>query len=217
MSQLIRLVYASRSSFGSGQTRQGLDPGVARILAKSRKNNARLRIVGGLLFGDGYFLQCLEGEADVVRALYRKIAADDRHHSVQVLSEALISSRSFSAWSMKYVPGGQGLPALLQSWGLTRFDPYGLSAVQIAAAVAFMQSEADVQITLPGELDAPMPTLPARKAPPAIEPRRGVGAARQVPDSPSARVAAGPNRTVLWVLLAVVCLVGVVAGFLSGR
>lgn len=66
MNQLIRLVYASRSVAAHNATQLGLDPGVARILAKSRKNNARLDVVGGLLFGEGCFLQCFEGDVRIV-------------------------------------------------------------------------------------------------------------------------------------------------------
>ena len=153
MSQLIRLVYASRSTFTRSANHQGLDPGVARILAKSRKNNTQRQIVGGLLFGDGCFLQCLEGEAQAVQALFMKIAADPRHRDVTVLSQRPIVQRSFGAWSMKYVPGEQALSALLSDWGTGRFDPYSLSPDRLAAAVSLMQDAADGADTLPGALD----------------------------------------------------------------
>ena len=143
MTSLIRLVYASRSTFTRSANHQGLDPGVARILAKSRKNNTQRQIVGGLLFGDGCFLQCLEGEAQAVQALYMKIAADPRHRDVTVLSQRPIVERSFSAWSMKYVPGEQALSTLLRSWGMGRFDPYCLSPDRLAAAVTLMQDVAE--------------------------------------------------------------------------
>lgn len=218
MSQLIRLVYASRSAFGSGDTRQGLDPGVARILAKSRKNNAKLQIVGGLLFGEGFFLQCLEGEADVVQGLYRTIAADQRHGNVKVLSNAPISSRSFGAWSMKYVPGEQRLQALMQVWGQTRFDPYALSPAQIETAVRFMQSEADEFDTQPGVLDGLRSGRQPRQQPSAGEPRPS-----SRPTSPVAvgkvPVTAGPvgTRSLFWVLLAVICVAFSIAAILTVR
>lgn len=153
MTQLIRLVYASRSTFTRSANHQGLDPGVARILAKSRKNNMQRQIVGGLLFGDGCFLQCLEGESQAVQTLYMKIAADPRHRDVTVLSQRPIVQRTFGAWSMKYVPGEQALSALLRHWGMARFDPYSLSPDRLAAAVSLMQDEADRADTRPGELD----------------------------------------------------------------
>lgn len=149
MSQLIRLVYASRAAFRPDGGAQGLDPEVARILARSRKNNARQGIVGGLLFGDGCFLQCLEGEIGAVTALYNRIEADPRHRQVTMLSQSTIARPSFGAWSMKYVPGEQALRERLQAWGHARFDPYGFTREQLEAAVRLMQSEADGAAALP--------------------------------------------------------------------
>ncbi len=200
MSQLIRLVYASRSTFESSAKQQALDPGVARILAKSRKNNAHLQIVGGLLFGEGYFLQCLEGEADAVQTLYNKIKVDRRHRDVTLLSKASITSRSFGAWSMKYVPGEQHLQALLQQWGLARFDPYGLSAEQTEVAVRYMQGEADAVNTLPAELDESAAAQPRRKEPRAVVPRPSQKAAKQTPNDPLPSAKA--DRRAFWSLLA---------------
>lgn len=154
LNQLIRLVYTSRSVVAPQALHLGLDPGIARILAKSRKNNARLDVVGGLLFGEGYFLQCLEGDAMIVQNLYNKIETDNRHRDVTVLSQTSINMRTFSAWSMKYVPGEQRLQGLLRQWGMTRFDPYQLSKDQIDAAVRFMRDESDAVNTVPSELHA---------------------------------------------------------------
>jgi hypothetical protein len=139
MSQLIRLVYASRSTFVPGAASQGLDPSVARILAKSRKNNALQGIVGGLLFGDGCFLQCLEGPDRVVDALYEKIRVDPRHQDVTVLSRHPVERTSFGTWSMKFAPGEVALRHLMQISGMARFDPYALSPEQLAVAVAHME------------------------------------------------------------------------------
>lgn len=151
MSQLIRLTYASRSTSPPEGKAQGLDLGVARILAKSRKNNRQRHIVGGLLFGDGCFLQCLEGEEDVVSALYTKIEADLRHRDVKVLMRAFISERTFGDWSMKYVPGERALGDLMRGWGMTRFDPYVLSPEQLEAAVVYLRKQADAAQQLPQE------------------------------------------------------------------
>ncbi len=205
MSELIRLVYASRSTFARTAQHQGLDPGVARILAKSRKNNARRQIVGGLLFGDGCFLQCLEGEAQAVDTLYEKIAADRRHRDVKVLMRRPISQRSFGAWSMKYVPGERALADSLRAWGATRFDPYGLSDEQIGAAVELMREEADAVNTLPSEFDEGLAPEPgeqrsSRKASrPSVA--SGVGGARSTASK-------GGGTRLWWGLLAVALLVG---------
>ena len=164
MSHLLRLVYASRSTFAPGAAFQGLDPGIARILAKSRKNNAARGIVGGLLFGDGCFLQCLEGSEDAVDALYEKIRADTRHQDVTVLSRRKIEQTSFGAWSMKYAAGEASLRGWMQRQGLNRFDPYAMSASDIEAAVAYMERVADSAGPASTE-KADRPAVPVRKAP----------------------------------------------------
>ena len=151
MSQLIRLTYASRSTSPPEARFQGLDLGVARILAKSRKNNQQRQIVGGLLFGDGCFLQCLEGAEEVVLALYKKIEADPRHRDVKELARAPINERTFGEWSMKYVPGERALGDLMRAWGIARFDPYALTPEQLEAAINYLRRQADAAQQLPDE------------------------------------------------------------------
>ena len=205
MNQLIRLVYASRSVVEPSTTHQVVDPGIARILAKSRKNNARLDVVGGLLFGEGYFLQCLEGDLRTVQNLYSKIESDQRHRDVTVLLQSSISTRTFGAWSMKYVPGEQRLQALLRQWGVSQFDPYQLTKDQIDAAVRFMRDEDDAVDTVPSELQA----LAAGPGPVVQQPRRA--SSREATPRPSSKpqpVAAPGGKTFVKVVVgvAVVCL-----------
>ena len=69
---------------------------------------------------------------------------------------------------MKYVPGEQRLQALLQEWGLARFNPYHLSAAQTEVAVRFMQAQADAAVTVPGELDELDATPPKAKKQPVV-------------------------------------------------
>ncbi len=77
-----------------------------RLLSQSRANNAARAIGGMLLYAEttGEYLQVLEGPAEEVRALYRKIAADVRHHNVSVLSEGPAAERSFPNWQMGFAP-----------------------------------------------------------------------------------------------------------------
>ncbi len=215
MSKLIRLVYSSRSTFEPGAAHQGLDPSVARILAKSRKNNAARGIVGGLLFGEGCFLQCLEGDDQAVDSLYEKIAADPRHRDVTVLSRKNIDRTSFDAWSMKYAPGEAALRRLMQSLGMSRFDPYGMSPQHIEAVVAYMEREAELAPPVQNN-PADAPDRPARKAP--------VGAidsgktARAVPPKGSPVAAKGGNGKTIKVIGTLIAVAALLAGgYLSMR
>jgi hypothetical protein len=67
MTQLIQLVYISRSSFaGPENFRGGVEPNAGKILLQARVNNRKTGLTGVLCFGDGCFLQCLEGEEESV-------------------------------------------------------------------------------------------------------------------------------------------------------
>lgn len=76
---------------------------VNEILAVSRDFNARYDITGCLIYHQGFFIQYLEGEAEVVLALFEKIRLDKRHRAVNLLSKGNIYSREFNTWSMAYL------------------------------------------------------------------------------------------------------------------
>lgn len=120
----VQIIYISRSTSAPVQHGKGVDPGVARILAKSRSNNRKNDLVGVLYFGDGCFFQCLEGEEAAVDRLYAKILQDPRHKDLKIISRKAIEERSFGDWSMKYVPVELAMTALLQSRAMSAFDPY---------------------------------------------------------------------------------------------
>jgi hypothetical protein len=120
---LIRLAYASEATFNEKPVEQGVEPNVARILMTSRKNNAKTQIVGGLYYGDGFFFQYLEGEEAAVSELYARIARDERHRNVTTLVEEVLPSRTFTNWSMKYVPLSSDVQNFLDKHGMKSFQP----------------------------------------------------------------------------------------------
>lgn len=124
MSNLIQIVYISRSTFAPTKITTGIEPNVARILAKSRVNNRKRGLVGVLYFGDGCFFQCLEGEKEIVESLYKTLEQDDRHTDLKLLSSKPIVQCSFSEWSMKYVPLEEPMNRLMSANGYAEFDPY---------------------------------------------------------------------------------------------
>jgi len=72
------------------------------LLDFSARYNAQMNITGLLLYGNGKFMQVLEGEAALLDALMARIKADARHRNVNVLVRAPIRTRDFSAWSMGF-------------------------------------------------------------------------------------------------------------------
>jgi hypothetical protein len=58
---------------------------LAELHQVARDTNARLGLTGMLLHAEGSFFQVLEGQADVVDALYAKIECDQRHAQVTLI------------------------------------------------------------------------------------------------------------------------------------
>jgi hypothetical protein len=61
-------------------------------------HNAAHNITGYLLYIDGYFIQYIEGNSDVIKNLYLKICLDPRHKLISLLSYTGISTRAFQSW-----------------------------------------------------------------------------------------------------------------------
>jgi hypothetical protein len=72
------------------------------LLMQARALNEQQQVTGALVHGDGQFMQVMEGEEAVVKAVYARVAKDPRHHHVRTLAEGPITTRSFSQWSMAF-------------------------------------------------------------------------------------------------------------------
>jgi hypothetical protein len=90
---LHRLIYTSRRN-------KKIELNTSNLLGVSRKNNALAGVTGILFFDGNHFVQALEGPREGVEEVYRRIAADDRHYDLLLISRANIKSRRFSQWSM---------------------------------------------------------------------------------------------------------------------
>lgn len=75
---------------------------LVRLLEGCRENNAGRGVTGMLLYGNGTFLQVLEGEDKVVDALLEQIRRDPRHTDLQVIERKSIARREYSDWSMGF-------------------------------------------------------------------------------------------------------------------
>jgi hypothetical protein len=102
------------------------------ILVPSRAANTALGITGLLVYryspetDSGHFIQMLEGDEKAVRALYKKIVADPRHHTKIVLGEGDRPDRMFADWSMGFKNVDDELFAALPGYarlGSDSFDP----------------------------------------------------------------------------------------------
>lgn len=92
-----------------------------------------------LIFGEDYFLQCLEGGRTAVNHRCNSIVADPHHERGMLLSYGEIDERSFAEWDMKLVLVTEKKAELLRRFSIRgRFDPYtmtGKSALALMLAL----------------------------------------------------------------------------------
>ena len=93
---LYRMVYVSSA------TQLFTKPQLVTLLERARAANQGRGITGMLLYKDGNFIQLIEGARDQVRALYARIAKDERHRGIEVVFEGDVTERLFSEWSMGF-------------------------------------------------------------------------------------------------------------------
>ena len=83
----------------------GFDSAIlAGILTTARRNNPHHGITGALICRQDIYLQLIEGDEVPIDALYARIAADDRHLAVTLLSRAGVAERMFPDWAMLHDP-----------------------------------------------------------------------------------------------------------------
>lgn len=86
-------------------------PTLSDILFKARRNNRRDDITGALICRHDVYLQLLEGPEAAIDAAYARIAADNRHCDVRLLSADTVDARMFPGWDMLH----DEMPSLIWS------------------------------------------------------------------------------------------------------
>jgi len=154
MSKLVQMVYISRANIPVSSHSGEIGPEVSKILRKSRSNNRAKNIVGALYFGNGYFFQCLEGDENVLMALYETLKKDTRHTDLRIISMKPISERSFGDWEMKYLPAEQDVKNLLRSFGMSAFEPYRFDEEMTEKMLKLLVNGPNLSLTEQGHGDA---------------------------------------------------------------
>lgn len=119
-SNLLRLCYLSASRLTKAWD-------VTCLVEQCRLHNMLSGLTGILLYEDNTFMQILEGEAEVVEEVFRKIQRDPRHRYVTELHAVQAESRLFGEWPMAFMsrkefaksavsPNKEMLAALQQSY-----------------------------------------------------------------------------------------------------
>ena len=96
-----QIIYASEASSGSATE---LAPA---ILRQSRAQNGIDGVTGLLCARGDRFLQVFEGPKESVALAWERIAADPRHHRIELLEDRAVEKRDFADWTMAYRDAGQ--------------------------------------------------------------------------------------------------------------
>ncbi|TVT43747.1 BLUF domain-containing protein [Hymenobacter setariae] len=92
------IIYLSRA------TKRPTDDELTALLAQARVANAQQNVTGALVYGDGQFMQIIEGEEATLAMLYARLLQDGRHEQVFKFADKPIAQRSFADWSMAFRP-----------------------------------------------------------------------------------------------------------------
>jgi hypothetical protein len=92
----------SHCIYASAATHNFEDSDLVRLLQRARENNDHLGVTGMLLHAEGSFFQVLEGDPQVVAAVYAQIGLDKRHEQVTTIISEPIARRSFDTWTMGF-------------------------------------------------------------------------------------------------------------------
>ncbi|EIC21424.1 phosphate-starvation-inducible PsiE family protein [Thiorhodovibrio frisius] len=93
---MIQLVYISAAT--APMSKQDLKD----LLQYCRQHNPQIGVTGMLFYGNGTFLQVLEGEEQVIDELLDTIEQDPRHTGLQVIQRKAITEREYADWSMGF-------------------------------------------------------------------------------------------------------------------
>lgn len=94
------------------------------LLVRARDFNCETGVTGVLVYREGMFLQCFEGEVAAMEATYARIRASSQHHGIVELLHAPMAERSFADWRMAFaLPTEQEMGALMKiSWARMHQD-----------------------------------------------------------------------------------------------
>lgn len=97
--ELFQLVYISRIT-STGLSSPSTLNDISEIAIE---RNQADDITGILCYGNGYFLQCVEGSEQALTNLKNRLLVDDRHKELEILDFSAITERRFSSWSLRSI------------------------------------------------------------------------------------------------------------------
>ena len=76
------------------------DSEISELVVDARKQNQKYNITGFLYYKQQHFFQYIEGEKKTVERLLLNLKKDSRHQFVNCISDAQLTERRFTHWSM---------------------------------------------------------------------------------------------------------------------
>jgi hypothetical protein len=96
MKSLSSMIYASRAAEDFHEHE------IPDLLKQIRRANAKQELTGMLLYISGSFLQVLEGQPEMVDAVFSGIHRDTRHTQVVAIGRETIHERAYEGWTMMH-------------------------------------------------------------------------------------------------------------------
>ena len=117
---LCQLVYISRI------TSTGLSsPSTLNDISETAVERNQIDNVTGILcYGNGYFLQCVEGSEQALTNLKNRLLVDDRHKELKILDFSEITKRRFAGWSLRSITLERWMTKEPELKKLMPFKPY---------------------------------------------------------------------------------------------
>ena len=117
---LCQLVYISRI------TSTGLSsPSTLNDISETAVERNQIDNVTGILcYGNGYFLQCVEGSEQALTNLKNRLIVDDRHKELKILDFSAITKRRFASWSLRSITLERWMTKEPELKQLMPFKPY---------------------------------------------------------------------------------------------
>jgi hypothetical protein len=133
---LSRIIYYSERNAAVSMDIRGL-------LASAHRNNARDDITGFLHFNGFYFLQVLEGGRAAISSCYHRIAADNRHTNIVLISAGDVGERMFPTWSMGLHEGmnARATDIFKRYFASSKVDPESINANSLLDALLDISTE----------------------------------------------------------------------------
>jgi hypothetical protein len=120
------LVARARVDLGEG----ALNGDLGLMLAAHMKASVEMEMTGGLIWLDGYFLEVLEGDREVLRRFFLALAADPRISDLRSEEFLPIARRQYMRWSV-----GRGDTAIYDTSALRALHDGHASAAQASGLV----------------------------------------------------------------------------------